>query len=719
MANWTRNKLEKTTNITYVPGSPFIPGTDGTAGTPAYSYVKKTTVPGATYTGGAPTGWDTEITVSLPGGGTQVIRSGGYRYFDGVKAYWNSILGGLGAYVYEAPDQEVYQIIDVPAVAPVPATPPTPAVEAQLIEDYNLGWNSGAYGPATLAVNEVFTWRFSGGNVGTVVGLTLATSPQDNSYTGMSLAVMAQSGKYQIYLGPQPVGTPTSFLTADKFSFLRTNTGTIEVYVNGGLIHTEALAADVVPDCSLYSGGDVVLDAQVIGADVAPIMANISGSTTSDAQAVASNINVTRTFGPGTALGVAGSTTVSRGINGQVKVNGTVYVDIGETTDEGGNGGGRTITNGVAVDEEVSVTPTFGSGTAKGVAGSTTASDAVAAGDPTTGVGISTNTSVSSSMNMLPMTGAASAPNVYVGWTGNYVGDSLNMLPMVVEAAGDLAAPVIGLANLVMVPMDAAATGLTGETTISSTGNMLPMVAFASSETAYSQGYGSMPPMQGIGTDEPYDDLIDQAIEIVENILVTGSTKSNYGIFITELLQIITPTQTFSQLAVELLDALRSLDSTQLSLAVTVAEALTVDDAGDLVLTQVMKVYEQLTALDSIQSAFTAAAIVLAAIGVSDNKITGGSSEGATAGVSIQSFGPPSVEFTFTGYWQAGTIIQLGFTTDIGPGYVEYTVEYPGDGGDTMALFTPVLDANPLVNATFDGTSVTMTAQAPATTVQL
>ena len=29
------------------------------------------------------------------------------------------------------------------------------------------------------------------------------------------------------------------------------------------------------------------------------------------------------------------------------------------------------------------------------------------------------------------------------------------------------------------------------------------------------------------------------------------------------------------------------------------------------------------------------------------------------------------------------------------------------------------LDAQPLVNATFDGTSVTMTAQAPATTVQL
>ena len=277
----------------------------------------------------------------------------------------------------------------------------------------------------------------------------------------------------------------------------------------------------------------------------------------------------------------------------------------------------------------------------------------------------------------------------------------------------------IGVANLVMVPMDAAGTGLTGETSVSSSMNMLPMAMLGSESATYSFGYGSMPPMQGGGTEEPYDDLVDQGIEIVESILATGSTESNYGIFITELLQIISPTQTFSQLAVELLDALRSLDSTQISLAVTVAEALTVDDTGDLVLTQVMKVYEQLTALDSIQSSFTAAAIILAAIGLSDNKITGGSADGATAGVTVQDFGPPSVEFTFTGYWQKGTVIQLSYTTDVGPGYIEYTYEYAQMGPDAMALFAVALDAQPLVNATFDGTSVTMTAQAPATTVQL
>jgi hypothetical protein len=718
MPIWSLNKLEKTTDITYIPGSPAIPGSEGTAGTPAYSYVDCSTVSGGTYVGGPPTGWDTELSIPLPGGGTQVLRIGGYRYFSGVKAYLTAIIAGVD-YVYEAPSQEVCTVVNVPAVAPIPPTPPVPAVEAEIIENYNLGWNSGAYRFDTLQVNKVFTWRFSGGNVGTVVGLTLATAPQDNSYTGMAIAVMVQSGKYQIYRGPTPVGDIVSFTNGDKFAMLRNNTGEIEIYVSGGLVHTETLADDVVPDCSIYSGGDKIWDAEIIDASVAPLNSNIAATTASDAQAVGSAINVTRYVGPGTAIGVAGATTASRGINGQVKVNGSVYVNIGETTDEGGNGGGRTVSDGVALDEEVSVTPTFGSGTALGVVAASTASDAVAAGDPTTGVGISTNTSVSSNMNMLPVTGAASGPNVYVGWTGNYVGDSLNMLPMVMEASGDLAAPVIGLADLVMVPMDAAATGLTGETTISSTGNMLPLSMLGSESTTYSFGYGSMPPLNGGGTDEPYDDLVDQTIEIVEDILATGSVDSRYGIFISELLQAASPTQTFSQLAVELLDALQALDSTQISLAVTVAEALTVDDTGDLSLTQVMKVYEQLTALDSIQSDFTAAAIVLAAIGLSDNKITGGSAEGATAGVTVQDFGPPSVEFTFTGYWQKGTVVELSYTTDAGPGFISYTYEYAQMGPDAMALFAVALDAQPLVNATFDGTSVTMTAQAPATTVQL
>lgn len=703
---WDRNKLEKTSEISIIPGSPAIPGTAGTAGSPAYSYYETTVVPGATYVGGAPTGWDNEVILPLPGGGFQVIQSGGYRYFNGVKAYLQTIIAGV-EYVYKAPDQTVTTLVNVPAVAPVPPTPGVPATLAQIVEDYNLGWNAGAYGPATLAINQVFTWQFSGGNVGSVVGLTLATAPQDYSYTGMKLSVMAQSGKYQLYRGPAPISGSIPFLTSDKFAFWRRNDGTVQLYVNGGLIHTEALADDVVPDCSLYSGGDIIYDAEVLDFTELPLNSDISGSTASDAQAVGSAIAVTRTFGPGTVLGIAGATTVSNGVNGSVLVNGSVYV---------GNFGGTTVSDGVAIDDEIGPTPTFGSGTARGVAGATTASDAQAVGDPTTGVGISTNGG-SGDPAMLPLTGAASGPNVAVGWTGNYVGDAMKMLPMAVEAAGDLAAPGIGIGQCIFVPMDAAAAGKTGETSVSSDAQMLPMVMFGSSLASYSQGYGSMAPLQGGGTDEPLDDLVVPVVEILEEIIATESVLLNYVQEILERLQITSPTKTYSQLAVELLDTAVALDDTAIALIVTVTEGFNAADS--LTVNQVLKVMDELLATGAVDTVYTAAAIVLAAVGASDNKITGGSAVGAVAGVSVADFGPPQVVFRFTGYWPAGSYVALQYTTDVSTETVAITLQYPASADGAMTLFTAALDAEPNISATFDGTDVTITASGAATTVQI
>jgi len=715
--SWTLNRLLKDTGIEYIPGSPEIPGSEGTPGTPAYSYYKAETRPGSIYTSSSPpSGWDTEIYIPLPGGGYQVLRTGGYRYFSGEKAYLQTVIAGV-TYVYKSASQEVYVRVDVPAVEPIPATPGTPATPAQIIENYNFGWNAGAVGPATLAINEVFNWRMAGGNVGSAIGLTLSTAPQDYGYTSMELAVIGQSGRYQIYEAGSPIGLSYPYNNNSKFALARRNTGVVEVYVDGGLVHTASLADDVVPDCSLYSGGDLIWDAEVTAFAETPLNSNISGSTLSDAQAVGTAIAVTRIVGPGTAIGVAGCTTVSRGINGQVKVNGTVYVNIGETSEEGGTGGGRTLTDGVADGDVLGATPTFGSGTARGVAGSTTTSDGQAVGDPTTGVGISTNTSVSTDMNMLPLTGIASGPNVADGWTGNYQGDAMNMLPMSVEASGDLIIPTVGVIDLIMVPMNGSAVGVTGEISVSSDCQMLSMRGFASSEANYSQAYVSFQPLSGLATDEDYGDLVDQDINITEVVTVAGETMSVLSFSIAELLQVSNPLQTFYQSAIELLENAAGTDSIELRRILTVAETYNVSSA--ITFRQALQVAEALVADGTIETSYTAIAAVIGAIALSDNKITGGSSEGATAGVTVQDFGPPSFEFTFTGYWQVGTIIQLGFTTDVGPGFVEYTTEFPGDGGDTMALFAPVLDAHPLVNATFDGTSVTVTAQAPATTVQL
>ena len=705
--SWELNKLEKITEIEYIPGTPAIPGSEGTAGSPSYTYWENTQVGGGTYTNGPPSGWDTELVIPIPGGGTQTLRTGGYRYFNGEKAYLSAI--SFGTYIYVAPSQTISTLVTVPAVAPVAAVPGVPGTPAETIRHYNLGWNSGAVGPATLAVNKVFTWRMSAGNVGSVVGLTLSTAPQDNSHTGMALSIMAQSGRYQIYRGSVPVGSSVAFTSGTKFALSRTNTGNIEVYASGGLIHTEALPDDVVVDSSLYSGGDVIWDAVELAVALAPLNSNIAASTASSAQAVAGAVAVTKIFGPGTALGVASATTSSAAINGSVLVNGSVLT----------SGGATTVTAAVGVAESIGAVPTFGTGTALGTLGSTTASDAVAAGDPSTGVGISTNTSISGDMAMLPITAAGASAGVYTGWTGNYEGDALKMLPMTSASSGDLAAPVIGIGQCIMAPMSAGATGATGSISTSSLGNMLPMSMFASSETEYSQAQGYMHPLTGLGNGE-LGEIIDPSltVEITEEFYAaTATPTSNYVSQFLEQLTVSESTQTFIQMATEVAEAVAAMTTARADYVLQVAEAFNITE--NLTVTQIVRIAEALMAADATQTFYTAVVTVLSAMGMSDNYISGGSAEGGTAGVGVQDFGPPSVEFTFTGYWRAGTVVELGYTTDVGPGFISYTYEYAQMGPDAMALFAVALDAQPLVNATFDGTSVTMTAQAPATTVQL
>jgi len=701
--SWELNRLLKTTDITYIPGSPYIPGTAGTAGSPAYSYYETTTVPGGTYSGGPPTGWAIEITLPLPGGGTQTIRSGGYRYFNGEQAFLQAVIAGV-TYIYKAPSQTIETLVHVPAVAPIAPTPPVPATPAQKIEEYNLGWNSGALGPADLAVKQVLTWRMSAGNVGSAVGLSLATAAQDNGYVGIHLHVLSQSGNYQLYRGGSLVaGISGNHVNATKFAFARTNTGTIEFYVDSGLVHTEVEARDVIADCSLYSGGDVIWDAQELARAVAPISVNQGSTTLSDAQATPA---ITRTFGAGTALGVAGATTASGAVCGQVLVNGSVYTGAGSTT-----------VSAAVADGAAGATPTFGAGTARGVIAATTDTAAVAVGDVETGVGISTNVGTAD-VSMLPLTAAASAPNVFVGWTGNYQGDAVSMLPMTAESTGDLVVPSFGLVDAIMVPMNASATGLTGEISVSSDCQMLPLSVFASSEAEYSQAYCSMAPLQCAATSESYEGgEFPDVYDVLEQITVASDSMSILSFSIRELLQVSTPLQTFYQVATELLDSAGAVDSAELALILTVAETYNVSDA--ITYRQMLQVAEALVAQGIAQTEYTAIAAIIGVIALSDNKITGGSAEGATAGVSVQAFGPPSVEFTFTGYWKKGTEVQLSYTTDAGPGYISYTYEYAQMGPEAMALFAVALDAQPLVNANYNGTTVTMTAQAPATTVQL
>jgi len=323
---WTLNKLEKTSEVEYIPGSPAIPAVAGVVGVPAYTYWEPT------YSGGAtqilswlsPQGWDYPIYDPY---GQVMGGSGGYRFFDGVKCSLISFSGDLG-YTYSRPGGTVtWTEIEVPAVAPVAAVPGSPATEAQFNIDYRLGWNSGAVGPATLAVGKVVQWRFSAGDVGAVVGITRTVEPQDQGYFGMEFAIMATSGLWVLYQDGSPITSPVPFDNVDTFALHRKEGGEIVVAINGGVVWEDTVTADdVIVDASLYSAGDVIWDTREVLEAAAVINTNISGSTLTTAEAVESAIAITRTVGPGTAIGICDATTLCGATVGAVLVNGSVYI---------------------------------------------------------------------------------------------------------------------------------------------------------------------------------------------------------------------------------------------------------------------------------------------------------------------------------------------------------------------------------------------------------
>lgn len=218
-------------------------------------------------------------------------------------------------------------------------------------------------------------------------------------------------------------------------------------------------------------------------------------------------------------------------------------------------------------------------------------------------------------------------------------------------------------------------------------------------------GYG--PPLLG-----------EYVVEITDDIIATMQVQARLVSLVREFISIVTTPTTFLQQMVEVTDAALVVAQTIPDFSLYIADTFSIDSTTQV--TQVAELAEQVLAAGLVQTFYQAVVAVISALYASDNKITGGSAEGATAGVSVQDFGPPSVEFTFTGYWKKGTEVQLGYTTDAGPGSISYTYDFAAQTGvEAMALFAVALDAQPLVNATFDGTSVTITAQSPATTVQL
>lgn len=488
---WTLNQLIKTIDQTYIPGTPGVADDPGFPGSPARTYTVEGPIPGATFVSPLePEGWEEFEYVWVPP--IVSIASGGYRRFGDVTALLKSVIYDENAeddpyvdgdvpklYVYQGPATWGETTVEVPARPGIPPVEGTPPTEPELIDDYNLGWNASALGPDVLAANQAIKWKLSPGSVGVVVGVSLRSGRQDHAYRGMILALMANSGVYTVLKNGVTVSTPRPFSADTEFSIVNFLGAGVFLVVDGTIVETVELSAgqNLVADCSLYSGGDVIWDVEEVNIVDVRIVSGFFSTTRSSASIGAPYI--VRAVGPGTHIGAVESTTRSAAVAGSVLVDGTVLSFIeGATTSNAEADGYRTRT--------------IGENTAAGAAGATTASSAVTEGLAPSG---------SANVSFEPMEGVGAGPNVYVGGTGRSGDGAVSMLPMTVDSVNGLSNPSIGIGTGIMISMTASASGLTGSVSTSCDCSMQPLLAIGSSEANYAQASNSLHPLHVFASD--------------------------------------------------------------------------------------------------------------------------------------------------------------------------------------------------------------------------
>lgn len=371
--SWTLNQLEKTVEKTYIPGTPGVPGVPGRPATPAYTYTVTETVGGGEKISNLEPIWEQYIDL---GEGTG-IGSRGYRIFDGRRATFSGVIGGQEGipplYVYIYDSTTVTRTITVPAVPAVPPIPGTPVTPGQIEVDFLLGWDAGAVGPI-LSRYDAVRWRFHPGSVGAAVGVTRSSMTQGQTYREMRLAVLAMSGTYSVVVNGASVTSPRAFSEDQLFYIAQVDgegggegggSGNVAVVVNGAVVHEVPVNnSDLIIDSSLYSGYDLILDAEYLEDGTSEMLINAYLGASSPSAASASPV-VVPTFGPGTHRGQVGASSKSKAIAGSALVNGTV-VTWGSASSVSASASAPT--GGVIV------TPTFGPGTHRGQVSSSTKS---------------------------------------------------------------------------------------------------------------------------------------------------------------------------------------------------------------------------------------------------------------------------------------------------------------------------------------------------------
>lgn len=222
--------LVKTVVKSYVPGSPGVPASPGSPAVPKYSYTETRRI------------CSVERFLLFGGDGTK----GGAFYGRDVGFYSKTPVFTC---------RTVTNIIVVPATPEVPPTPGVPPTPDQVVEDFNLGWNSGARSIASFERGGFAQFQLRA--TGAVVGLNDADNTAHFSeikhafFVTNGVVRIYESGAEKLYVG---------FRSADSLFRIERRAQKVIYSIDGEEVYRSEASTDapLFLDASLYSGGDNV-----------------------------------------------------------------------------------------------------------------------------------------------------------------------------------------------------------------------------------------------------------------------------------------------------------------------------------------------------------------------------------------------------------------------------------------------------------------------------
>jgi len=240
--------LVKNKNVSYTPGTPGTMATPGRPYQPAYTSYETLTVcrfrAGAGLVQGHFVVWDVNVPSNTPGeSATKVGQTIGFlpTYFD--------------SGIYSCQPETVATFHEEQGY--IPPTPAVPATEAQLTQDMNLGWNSGARSIASFDVNGQAVFLAPYPLIGAVVGL--AAEDADRGYANITHGFYFSGGVAYIIESGTIVQRFDVYGPMDEFRIRRVN-GIVSYFYYDNEIYASETTSDgaVFLKAVLYSGDDSI-----------------------------------------------------------------------------------------------------------------------------------------------------------------------------------------------------------------------------------------------------------------------------------------------------------------------------------------------------------------------------------------------------------------------------------------------------------------------------